>query len=95
MRKLLVVMAALLGGFVWGQEEEDKGGGGDLADVALQDLAERTGMPVATTLMGTGVLPPDHPQLIGMIGFWGSPTANRLASEAARQLAQLSSTAGC
>ena len=32
--------------------------------------------------MGTGVLPPDHPQLLGMIGFWGSPAANRLAAEA-------------
>jgi acetolactate synthase-1/2/3 large subunit len=32
--------------------------------------------------MGTGVLPPDHPQLLGMLGFWGSPTANRLASAA-------------
>jgi acetolactate synthase-1/2/3 large subunit len=32
--------------------------------------------------MGTGVLPPDHPQLLGIIGFWGSPSANRLASEA-------------
>ena len=44
LRKALVVTAALLGGFVWGQEKEDKGGGGDdLADVALQDLAERMG----------------------------------------------------
>jgi acetolactate synthase-1/2/3 large subunit len=32
--------------------------------------------------MGTGVLPPGHPQLVGIVGFWGSPTANRLASEA-------------
>ncbi len=32
--------------------------------------------------MGTGVLPPGHPQLLGIIGFWGSPAANRLASEA-------------
>jgi acetolactate synthase-1/2/3 large subunit len=32
--------------------------------------------------MGTGILPPDHPQLVGMIGFWGSPAANRLASNA-------------
>jgi acetolactate synthase-1/2/3 large subunit len=32
--------------------------------------------------MGTGILPPDHPQLVGVVGFWGSPAANRLASEA-------------
>ncbi len=38
MRKGLLVLAALLGGFVWGQEPEE---GGDLADVALEDLATR------------------------------------------------------
>lgn len=43
MRRVLVVMAALLGGFVWGEDEEDKGGGGDLADVALEDLGARMG----------------------------------------------------
>jgi acetolactate synthase-1/2/3 large subunit len=58
------------------------GGGTRRASREVRDLAERTGAPVAHTLMGTGVLPPDHPQLLGMIGFWGSPTANRLASEA-------------
>ena len=45
-------------------------------------LAETVGLPVAHTLMGTGVLPPDHPQLVGVVGFWGSPAANRLAAEA-------------
>ncbi len=38
MRKGLLVMAALLGGFVWGQEPEEEG---NLADVALEDLASR------------------------------------------------------
>jgi len=33
LRKALVVTAALLGGFVWGQEKEDKGGGGDVSAV--------------------------------------------------------------
>jgi len=37
-RKGLLVMAALLGGFVWGQEPEEEG---NLADVALEDLASR------------------------------------------------------
>jgi acetolactate synthase-1/2/3 large subunit len=58
------------------------GGGTRRAALEVQELAERTGAPVAHTLMGTGVLPPDHPQLAGMIGFWGLPTANRLAREA-------------
>ncbi|HEX6129691.1 MAG TPA: thiamine pyrophosphate-binding protein [Candidatus Limnocylindria bacterium] len=58
------------------------GGGARHASRELRELAELSGAPVAHTLMGTGILPPDHPQLLGMIGFWGSPTANRLASEA-------------
>ena len=58
------------------------GGGTRRAAGDVLRLAERVGAPVAHTLMGTGVLPPDHPQLLGMIGFWGSPTANRLAREA-------------
>jgi acetolactate synthase-1/2/3 large subunit len=58
------------------------GGGTRAAAGPLRELAERAGLPVAHTLMGTGVLPPDHPQLLGMIGFWGTPAANRLASQA-------------
>jgi acetolactate synthase-1/2/3 large subunit len=58
------------------------GGGTRNAAGEVRALAELSGAPVAHTLMGTGVLPPDHPQLLGMIGFWGSPAANRLASEA-------------
>ena len=58
------------------------GGGTRRATTQVRGLAELVGAPVAHTLMGTGILPPDHPQLLGMIGFWGSPTANRLASEA-------------
>jgi acetolactate synthase-1/2/3 large subunit len=58
------------------------GGGTRAAAEQVRQLAERTGVPVAHTLMGTGVLPPDHPQLLGMTGFWGTPAANRIASEA-------------
>lgn len=58
------------------------GGGTRRAANQVRRLAELAGMPVAHTLMGTGILPPDHPQLVGIVGFWGSPTANRLASEA-------------
>jgi very-short-patch-repair endonuclease len=42
--KLLLLAAALLGGYVWGQDaapDGKEGGGGDLADTSLQDLAER------------------------------------------------------
>jgi acetolactate synthase-1/2/3 large subunit len=58
------------------------GGGARRATAEVRRLAEIVGAPVAHTLMGTGMLPPDHPQLLGMLGFWGSPTANRLASAA-------------
>ena len=60
------------------------GGGTRRAAGDVLRLAERVGAPVAHTLMGTGVLPPDHPQLLGMIGFWGSPTANRLGARGGR-----------
>ena len=58
------------------------GGGTRRAAAEVRRLSELAGLPVVHTLMGTGILPPDHPQLLGMIGFWGSPTANRLASDA-------------
>lgn len=58
------------------------GGGTRHAAGQVRHLVELAGLPVAHTLMGTGVLPPDHPQLLGMIGFWGSPAANRLAAQA-------------
>ncbi len=58
------------------------GGGTRRATAEVRRLAELTGVPVTHTLMGTGVLPPDHPQRLGMVGFWGSPTANRATREA-------------
>jgi acetolactate synthase-1/2/3 large subunit len=58
------------------------GGGTRRAAAEVRRLAEAAQVPVGHTLMGCGVLSPDHPQLIGMLGFWGSPVANRLASTA-------------
>ena len=58
------------------------GGGTRRASAELLRLAEAAQVPVGHTLMGSGALPPDHPQLMGMVGFWGSPVANRLASTA-------------
>ena len=54
-------------------------GGGVLSSKAtgeLTALAELMEIPVAHTLMGTGCLPADHPLLLGMTGFWGTPMAN-------------------
>ncbi|OKJ69618.1 3D-(3,5/4)-trihydroxycyclohexane-1,2-dione acylhydrolase (decyclizing) [Streptomyces sp. CB02261] len=49
------------------------------AEDALRTFAERTGIPVATTQAGKGVLPYDHPCETGGIGHTGSSTANALA----------------
>ncbi|MER7946730.1 3D-(3,5/4)-trihydroxycyclohexane-1,2-dione acylhydrolase (decyclizing) [Streptomyces sp. NPDC096079] len=49
------------------------------AEDALRELAERTGLPVASTQAGKGVLPYDHPCDVGGIGHTGTDTANTLA----------------
>ncbi len=54
-------------------------GGGVIAaraTAALRELAEALEIPVAHSLMGTGCLPSEHPLLLGMTGFWGTPIAN-------------------
>jgi acetolactate synthase-1/2/3 large subunit len=48
----------------------------------LRELAELTGLPVATTLMAKGVFPEDHPLSLGMTGIWGSRAANDTTREA-------------
>jgi len=60
-------------------------GGGVLysgAEHVLRELVELTGIPVATTQAGGGVLPWDHPQYAGGVGATGSTAANRLAADA-------------
>ncbi|QES48335.1 3D-(3,5/4)-trihydroxycyclohexane-1,2-dione acylhydrolase (decyclizing) [Streptomyces venezuelae] len=49
---------------------------------ALQEFAEATGIPVATTQAGKGVLPPDHPAEVGGIGHTGTAAADGLARAA-------------
>jgi acetolactate synthase-1/2/3 large subunit len=54
-------------------------GGGVLsarASAELAALAEALEVPVAHSLMGKGCLREDHPLLLGMTGFWGTPIAN-------------------
>jgi len=53
------------------------GGGGQVAAEQVMNFAERTGMPVITTLMGIGAYPAGAPQALGMPGMHGTVTANR------------------
>jgi 3D-(3,5/4)-trihydroxycyclohexane-1,2-dione acylhydrolase (decyclizing) len=51
-------------------------------EAALADFALRTGVPVAETQAGKGVLAWDHPLNLGAIGVTGSSAANLAAAEA-------------
>ncbi|MEA4888878.1 MAG: biosynthetic-type acetolactate synthase large subunit [Clostridiaceae bacterium] len=42
----------------------------------LQAFAESLGIPVATTLMGKGAIPENHPLYLGNLGMHGTPQAN-------------------
>lgn len=48
----------------------------------LCEFAEASRIPVATTMMGKGVFPEDHPLSVGMTGIWGSRVANDTTREA-------------
>ena len=48
----------------------------------LRAFAERTGIPVATTLLGIGGLPGSHPLSLGMVGMHGEAAVNRAVQEA-------------
>ena len=60
------------------------GGGvlGGRATTELVALAEALEVPVAHTLMGKGCMREDHPLLLGMTGFWGTPIANEICRTA-------------
>jgi len=54
-------------------------GGGVLIAEASEELAafaDHLSIPVAHSLMGKGVLPDDHPLVLGMTGFWGTQYIN-------------------
>ena len=55
------------------------GGGCIIARKGADDLrsfAESLGLPVATTLMGKGSIPENHPLYLGNLGMHGTPQAN-------------------
>ncbi len=60
------------------------GGGVVIADAAaeLLEFAERAQVPVATTLMGIGAMPEDHPLSVRWLGMHGAVYANNTVNEA-------------
>lgn len=59
------------------------GGGVNIAGAGkeMRQLAELTGVPVVTTIMGKGAIPTDHPLYIGNIGIHAGYAANAAVSE--------------
>jgi acetolactate synthase-1/2/3 large subunit len=47
------------------------------AEAALLDFAERRQIPVASTLLGLGAFPTDHPLALGMMGMHGESWVNK------------------
>lgn len=58
------------------------GGGCATAWEALRAFVRREGIPVASTLMGLGLLEPGDPLFLGMLGMHGNPAANRALADA-------------
>jgi acetolactate synthase-1/2/3 large subunit len=52
------------------------------AEDALSEFALKTGMPVASTMMGLSCMSSDHPNYIGCVGMHGSHAPNRMTQQA-------------
>lgn len=59
-------------------------GGGVISANAAEELrvfAEKTKIPVVSTMMGLGIFPSEHPLYMGMLGMHGVKTANEAVSK--------------
>ena len=54
------------------------GGGVNIAgaNAEMKQLAEKTGVPVVTTIMGRGAIPTEHPMFVGNLGMHGAYASN-------------------
>jgi acetolactate synthase I/II/III large subunit len=52
------------------------------ASALLRELVEKTGIPVASTLLGLGGFPATHPLCLGMMGMHGEAWVNKAIQEA-------------
>ena len=52
------------------------------AEDALDEFVTKTGLPVATTMMGLSVIRSDHPNYVGCVGMHGSHAPNRMTQQA-------------
>lgn len=52
------------------------------AEAALEALAIKGGLPVATTLLGLSSIPSNHPHYVGCVGMHGSLAPNKMTQEA-------------
>lgn len=60
-------------------------GGGVLSSgvkLRLQEFADKTKIPVISTMMGIGIMPSEHELYLGMLGTFGKAVANRALHEA-------------
>ncbi|WP_370177632.1 acetolactate synthase 2 catalytic subunit [Alteriqipengyuania sp.] len=51
------------------------------ASAMVRGIVEESGIPAVATLQGLGVLPPEHPAMLGMIGMHGHRPANMAVQE--------------
>lgn len=52
------------------------------AEKEVLEFIEKTGTPVASTLLGLSAIPTNHPQYVGMLGMHGSYSSNLLTNKA-------------